>query len=360
MKSDPQKEKKAKLKWPHLVALILLAFFASVIVALLIYASLLRAPQPNCLKDQTCQTQEFEVADGTPVPIIITNLKKAGLIKSPGAFRFYLLTTARDVVFHAGVYDLDPSMSAKALVKQIRKGARTNTFRLTFLPGGTVSDAKKILSKAGYSDADIDAAFAQNYDHPLLQTKPADASLEGYIYGDTYEFYKDASISDILTRTFDEMYRVVKDNSLIERYQQRGLSLHQGITLASIIQREAKTQDMPQVSQVFQLRLSRNISLGSDAVIAYAADQIDPNRSKTDTSYLNTVACPWNSRRCQGLPPTGINNPGKAALLAVADPAEGDYLYFLTGDDGKMYYANTEAEHNQNIQQHCQKMCQIL
>ena len=349
-----------KIKKKQIFAGIILLFFIVIIIILASYALALRAPKPGCLKDKTCATQEFEVKAGTPTPTIIANLKKAGLIRSPSAFRFYLSTNARDVVFHSGIYDLDPSMSVKTLVKQIRKGSRTNTFRLTFLPGGTVSDAKSILSKAGYASEDIEKAFTQTYDHPLLKNKPADASLEGYIYGDTYEFYKNAPIADVLTRTFDEMYRVIKENDLISRYEQLGLNLHQGITLASVIQREAKAKDMPQVSQVFHLRLQKNIPLGSDAIIAYAADQINPNRSKTDTSYLNTISCPWNSRRCQGLPPTAINNPGKSALLAVANPAEGDYLYFLTGDDGKMYYAKTEDQHNRNIQNHCDKMCRIL
>ena len=77
-------------------------------------------------------------------------------------------------------------------------------------------------------------------------------------------------------------------------------------------------------------------------------------------SYLNTIPCPWNSRKCAGLPPTPISNPGKNALKAVAEPAEGDYLYFLTGDDGNMYYAHTEAEHRANARQHCKELCQIL
>ena len=99
---------------------------------------------------------------------------------------------------------------------------------------------------------------------------------------------------------------------------------------------------------------------GADAIIAYRADQLNPNRKKTDTSYLQTITCPWNSRQCKGLPPDAISNPGKEALYAVAHPASGDYLYFLTGDDGKMYYAKTEAEHNANIQKYCHEMCKIL
>ena len=119
---------------------------------------------------------------------------------------------------------------------------------------------------------------------------------------------------------------------------------------------------MPKVAQVFLNRLASGTPLGSDAVIAYRADQLNPNRSKTDLSYLDSIGCPWNSRRCAGLPPTAIAAPGLAALKAVANPDKNyvGYYYFLTGDDGKMYYGRTEAEHNQNAINHCQELCQIL
>ena len=81
-------------------------------------------------------------------------------------------------------------------------------------------------------------------------------------------------------------------------------------------------------------------------------------------SYLNTIPCPWNSRKCAGLPPTPISNPGKNALIAAAEPAEGDYLYFISGYDAdgnlKMFYAHTEAEHNANIRNYCGDLCKSL
>jgi len=117
---------------------------------------------------------------------------------------------------------------------------------------------------------------------------------------------------------------------------------------------------MPHVAQVFLLRLSKGIPLGSDAIIGYAADQITPNRDKTDMSFLTTIDCPWNSRKCKGLPPTPISSPGVGALRSVAAPTQTDDLYFLTGDDQKMYYAHTEAEHNENARKYCKVLCGYL
>ena len=122
--------------------------------------------------------------------------------------------------------------------------------------------------------------------------------------------------------------------------------------------------DQQTVAQVFMTRLARKSVLGSDAIIAYRADQLNPNRDKTDTSYIDTIECPWNSRKCAGLPPTPISNPGKTALLAVANPSKTDYYYFISGYDKdgkvKMYYARTEAEHQANIDKYCGDLCQKL
>lgn len=339
---------------------IIIVFIAVSVAAMLLLAFFLRAPEPNCLAKQRCTSKQFTIKSGESANTIINNLQKQRLIASPVVFKFYLRLHAKNLVFHPGVYDINSGMNARHLLEKLQQDFKSSTLNITFLPGASLAQNQQVLRRAGFKQADIDRAFKKSYQHPLLASKPASASLDGYIYGETYQIYKNASVETVLTRCFDEMYRFVKTNHLVEQYQKQGLSLHQGITLASVIQREAKTSDMNQVSQVFHLRLQKKLPLGSDAIIAYRADQLHPQRSKTDTSYLRSVDCPWNSRRCPGLPPSAINSPGRAALLAVANPAAGDYLYFLTGDDGHMYYAHTEAEHNSNIKNHCHEMCKIL
>lgn len=314
----------------------------------------------ECSKD--CNETEFTIAEGNITSVIAQNLEDKGLIKSSFAFRIYMKLEGRDKKLKAGKYTLNPHMSVQDIVGRFDKGALAKTFRLTFLPGGTVAQAKAVIKAKGYSDEVIEAAFSKKYDHPLLADKPAEASLEGYIYGETYEFYEDATVEDILKRTFDEMQKAVKENDLAAKFKAQGLTLYQGITLASVVQRESGTlpAEMPHVAQVFLLRYKKGMVLGSDAIIAYRADQLNPNRSKTDMSYLNSIGCPWNSRKCAGLPPTPISAPGKGALLAVANPTSTQDLYFLTGDDNKMYYATTEAGHNANARAHCKEMCKLL
>jgi UPF0755 protein len=307
-----------------------------------------------------CVRLEFVIAEGESTGVVIDRLEADGMIRSALAFRIYLWLNHRGALIRAGTYDLRSSMSIADILQKLAKGSEAETFAITFLPGGTVAAAKKRLVAVGFGEEEIEAAFAAEYDHPVLTGKPANGSLEGYIFGETYEFYATATVGEVLMRTFDELDKVIQENNLVAAYWAKGLSLYEGLVLASIVQSEAQPKDQPGVAQVFLLRLEKNIVLGSDAVTAYAADQINPSRNKTDMSYLKTIECPWNSRRCNGLPPTPISNPGKSALLAVVNPADDNYLYFLSGDDGVTHYARTEAEHRENMRKYCGVRCNLL
>ena len=153
---------------------------------------------------------------------------------------------------------------------------------------------------------------------------------------------------------------VIKENDLEAKYASRGLTLHEGITLASVVQKEASPQEQPTVAQVFLSRLGYGIPLGSDVTVTYALDTVDPDRTtyQDNQSALKVDSC-YNTRLHSGLPCGPISNPSLTALLAVANPSDTTYLYFLTGDDGLMYYSYTEAEHNQNIYSHCKELCNV-
>lgn len=287
-------------------------------------------------------------------------LEKEGLIKSAFAFRVYVKLNNIGDKLQAGAYEIEKSADVPAIAKQLCDGAKARTKSVTFLPGGTIMDAKNRLLALGFGEAEIDAAFNKQYDSPLFNGRPTDTNIEGYIYGDTYEVYANASVEDILTQTvFPEMLRVVEQNNLEAKFKAQGLTLYEGIKLSSIVQKEAGhlVDDMPAIAGVFYNRLKNNQVLGSDAIIGYRADQLNPNRDRSDLSYLTTITCPWNSRRCQGLPPTPISTPGKNALVATAEPASHNYFYFLTGDDDKTYYATSQAEHDANAKEHCKVRC---
>lgn len=237
---------------------------------------------------------------------------------------------------------------------------KAEVFSFTIVPGETIFDIQEKLIVAGYSEAEVTEAFAANYDFDFLEGRPEGASLEGYLFGETYEFYATASVREILEKYLVKMGEVIAANNLEARYAARGLSLFQGITLASVVQKESPGPEMATVAQVFLSRLGYGIPLGSDVTVSYALDVVDPERKiYTDNAAALKVDSCYNTRRYAGLPCGPIANPGLTALLAVAEPADSSYLYFLTGDDGLMYYSYTETEHIQNIYSHCQVLCNV-
>lgn len=289
-------------------------------------------------------------------------LKSESLIKSTTAFDWYIRLFINSGSLKAGIYQLSPSSSVPEIVKQLTKGS-VEQIQITFFPGSTLVDNTKntskydvttILKKLGYSEANISAALSKKYTGKLFVSKPAGADLEGYIYGETYNFSAGASVEDILTSVFTEFDRVVSVNDFADSFSAHGLTLYQGITLASIIQREANTAaDQKQVAQVFYKRLQLGMPLGSDVTYQYIAD-------KTGVARDPNLDSPYNTRRFTGLPPGPISNPGLTALQAVANPASGDYLYFLSGDDDVTYFAKTLNEHESNIAKHCKVKCSAL
>ena len=247
------------------------------------------------------------------------------------------------------------------------------TFDFMIRPGETIYDIKSNLLKVNrngrvtegellpnYTEAEIDAAFATNYDFDFLKSRPEGATLEGYLYPETHNFYGDSTVEEVLEAFLAKTGEVIAENNLEAAYAEHGLTLYEGITLASVVQKEASSPEQPTVAQVFLSRLDYGWKLGSDVTVTYALDTIDPNREvyADNQAALQIDSC-YNTRLYTGLPCGPIANPGLSALLAVASPTDTAYLYFLTGDDGVMYYSYTEAEHNQNAYLHCQTLCNV-
>lgn len=324
-----------------------------------------------------CHYQKFEIKTNQTISDIAENLKKAGLIRSDFAFKTYLKLSSKSAKIKAGTYSLRANLSAKEIVEQMEKGvASSEVFNLTVLPGETLKEIKQKLIKLGYLSEQIDTALLKKYDSPVLKglydnegkltnpAQPANVSLEGYLYGETYQFYKGETVEHIFETMINQLNSVVVANHIEEKFQKRGFSLREGLILASIIQKEAHSEDMPGVSMVFQNRLKVGMTLGSDVTATYAADLVNPNRDRNDpNNNLHVLETDnlYNTRMHTGLTPGPICSPGITAILAVAEPDENkrSMRYFLTGDDGKMYYSVTDTEHTQKIRDYCQKLCSV-
>ena len=324
-----------------------------------------------------CHYQKFEIKTNQTIGDIAENLKKACVIRSDFAFKTYLKLSSKSAKIKAGTYSLRANLSAKEIVEQMEKGvASSEVFNLTVLPGETLKEIKQKLIKLGYLSEQIDTALLKKYDSPVLKglydnegkltnpAQPANVALEGYLYGETYQFYKGETVEHIFEAMINQLNSVVVANHIEEKFQKRGFSLREGLILASIIQKEAHSEDMPGVSMVFQNRLKVGMTLGSDVTATYAADLVNPNRDRNDPNnnlrVLETDNL-YNTRKHTGLTPGPICSPGITAILAVAESDENkrSMRYFLTGDDGKMYYSVTDTEHTQKIRDYCQKLCSV-
>lgn len=325
------------------------AIIAGVGIASVIWYNVQLAPKSSDKQLSTVVT----IDSGMTPNAIGKLLQDKGLIRSGFVFEMYARLSGVQNKLQAGTYRLLPSDSTPQIVGNLSDG-NVASLTITFYPGATLEEHKKVLLDAGFDEQEIDVAFAKTYDSPLFATKPPGADLEGYIYGETYKFDTNVTVETVLRRMFDEFNTVVIANDLVAGFQSQGLSLYEGITLASVIQREVSSPaDQKQVAQVFFKRLNSGIQLGSDVTYQYIADKLGVPR---DPNLDN----PYNTRRYTGLPPGPISSPGLNALLAVTNPTPGDYTYFLSGDDGITYFSNTEAEHNMNVLEHCQVNCSSL
>lgn len=342
-------KKRSLKKWLFIgIGVILTLIVAIVTVAFVWYQAQL-AP----VSSDKSKHIRVTIVSGSAPSTIASQLEEAGVIRSSFAFGIYTKLSGTENSLKAGTFNLQPSQSTPEIVKHLVEG-KEDTFRVTFLPGETLANNRKVLLKLGYSEAEVDAAFNKQYDRPLFATKPTDADLEGYIFGETLEFSSAATVEDILNGFFTYYESVINEHNLVERFKKQGLTLYEGITLASIVQREMPyPDDQRHIARVFFNRMKAGMNLGSDVTYQYAADKEGrPRDPRLDS--------PYNTRIHTGLPPGPIATPGESALLAVANPADNDYIFFLSGDDNKTYYGKTEEQHQKNIVNHCQKKCQIL
>ena len=291
---------------------------------------------------------------GTTPDEIASKLRQEKLINNEFVFNLYTRQQGVRNQLQAGTYRLSPSNSTPEIVAHLVQG-KSDTFDITFIPGATLADNRKVLIDSGFSVKEVDEALNASYDSPLFAGKPSQADLEGYIYGETYNFAVNTSVKSVLEHIFEHFYGIVEEERLVELYQAQGLNLYQGITLASIIQRESGSvkSDMPTIAQVFFSRLAIGMPLGSDVTYQYIAD-------KTGVPRSINLDSPYNTRIYTGLPPGPISTAGVEALRAVGAPSSTDYMYFLSGDDNITYFSRTFAEHEAAIAAHCQIKCQAL
>jgi UPF0755 protein len=279
--------------------------------------------------------QYFTVEPGQALHQISVNLKKEGLIRSSGAFETYVRGKEYADKLQAGTYSLNPSLSVQQVVEKMINGDQAKNL-LTILPGKSADQIKEAFKKQGYSQEAVDKAFdADQYRSlPVLASLPAGASLDGYLYPDSFQKLADTPAETIITQSLQEMQTHL-NSAVLNGFSAQGLNPYQGIILASIVEKEVSSvNDMPLVAQVFLSRLHQGIKLESDAT----------------TSVYNTYENP-------GLPPRPISNVTESSLDAVASPSNTSYMFFVSGDDGVTHFSTTKQQQDEAIAKYCKIKC---
>lgn len=305
------------------------------------------------------QVVYFPIASGASLHDIATDLKNAHLIRSATAFETYGRPFYSKM--QAGTYALSPSMSTPQIVTKIVNGDVSRSY-VTILPGKTIKQIKQAFEAAGYQDSELTSAFdpATYSGEQILSYLPVNGTLEGMLYPDSFQKEADTPATTIVRESLEEMQNHLTP-AVIKGFSNQGLSIYQGITLASIVYKESGSPSYePTVAQVFISRLKQNIALGSDVTAIYGAVKdgvnLPDNIDQASVIAVNHDS-PYNTRLHTGLPPGPIANMTDDSLKAVAAPSNTNYLFFVSGNDCVIHFAQTEAQHEQNIQKYGVKAC---
>ena len=303
------------------------------------YSAVKPASTDSTLKD-------FLIVKGSSAAQIGNKLFKEGLIKNPLAFKLYVQITSKARSIPAGEFRLSPSYSLFKLVDELVRGPREIW----------------VTIPEGLRKEEIAARFASSFDQGdvfIEEFVEASKGMEGFLFPDTYLFPKEASASAVVKKmrsTFD-----VKTAEFEEEIASSSLSLNEIVTLASIVERETKTnEERPVVAGILLNRLDIGMGLQADATVQYAIAsskcvsndcQWWPQITREDLE----IASPYNTYRFKGLPPAPIASPGISSLRAAIIPSSTDYLYYLHDAKGEIHYAETLEEHNANVRNYLGK-----
>ena len=281
-----------------------------------------------------------------------------GVIEKRDFFRIYSKMTKADGSYTQGTFHIDTDLDYEAIINYLQSEAnRVDTVKITFQEGLNLRETAELLEKNGVCTAEdvLKAASSkdfENYDLVSAVTNDKDRYylLEGYLFPDTYDFYKNEDPKQALGKMINNCSKKMTQ-SIREQAQKQGMSLDQVLNLASIIQAEsADKEDMKKVSSVLQNRLKNGaktgtLQLGCDSTVYY------PYRQKTQVpeKERETYVSRYDTYQITGLPPGPICNPGLDAINAALNPADTDYYYFCHSKDGKAYYAKTAAQHKKNL-----------
>ncbi len=291
--------------------------------------------------------QFVEIPQGTGSLSIGARLVAAGVVRDIATFRTALAASGQGRHLKAGEYRFESAMTPFEVIDKIARGD-VFVITVTFPEGQTMAEMAKIAESHGLGPA---ASFvrAAKDPAPIHDLDPAATDLEGYLFPETYAVPRRTDAAK-LVRMMVARFEKVFTPELRQAALSRHLTVRQAVTLAAIVEKEtAKADERPLVAAVYTTRLRIGMPLQCDPTVIYGlvqAGRYDGNIHKDDLSFDS----PYNTYRHPGLPPGPIASPGRASLEAAVHPADADFLYFVSRNDGSHEFARTLEEHNRNVQ----------
>jgi UPF0755 protein len=284
------------------------------------------------------------VPKGSRLPEVVGILREGGILPHPLAFRALVLLTFSGRRLHYGEYAFPTPPSSFEAWRRLVRGDVIK-YEVTVHPGANLYDVAKMLEEKNLATAEAFLATAASPD-VLRRLEILGESAEGYLFPDSYIFVKPVAPEEILEFMVRQFRRKVPPDAE-KQAREAGLSLHQVVTIASIIEKETGVEgEKPLVSAVIRKRLALGMPLQLDPTVIYGVKRFDGTVTRKD---LRTAG-PYNTYLNLGLPPGPISNPGLAALAAALNPSKTEYLYFVSRNDGSHTFSRTLPEHNRAVE----------
>jgi len=286
------------------------------------------------------------ISPGSTFQQVAGLLDAAGLIKSRSAFLWLGRAQEAERKIQPGEYELNAAMSPDAILAKLQSG-RVVLHSVTIPEGYTISQIAETLAEQGIVERSEFVRLA--HDAVFIKTLGIQAdNVEGYLYPDTYRFPRPMAEKDVMKAMVDQLGHVVSDEWR-GRAKELRLTMHEVLTLASVIEKETGSADeRPHISSVFHNRLRKRIPLQSDPTVIYGLPDFDGNLRKKDLAHPS----PYNTYRWAGLPPGPIASPGAEAIRAALYPTATSDLYFVSKNDGTHHFSATLIQHNKAVEKY--------
>ena len=292
------------------------------------------------------QTSIFAIAPGEPVGRVAARLKRDGLLKSALAFRVLARWRGLESALQIGEFELSPALTPEELLERVVSG-RVVTYEVVIPEGFSLEQIASRLAEAGVVDRE---------DFLVAAREPATAAalgvegetLEGYLFPETYRIPRGLAPREVARALVDEFHRVWTEIAPLA--EARDFSMKETVTLASIVEKETGApEERPLIASVFWNRLAKAMRLETDPTVIYGIADFDGNIRR---SHLEDRENLYNTYVIRGLPPGPIASPGREALRAVVQPAESDYLFFVSRNDGTHVFSRTYTEHARAVDEY--------